>query len=1076
MNATLDPIMSLSQEIELEPHETTQVAFVTLAARSRQEALALCRRYQTSRTINQAFDQARSRAEVDLRQLGLATTDLEHIQQLLSALVYPHAALRADSDVLAANRKGQSGLWGWGISGDYPILLVRINNSEELSLATKVLQAHTYWRDRQLKIDLVILDMQSTGYGQELRGQLQRLLVRTHSESWLNRRGGIFILNADQMGEADRVLLETAARIVLDGSHGTLAEQLEPLHRQPTRLPPFTPTLPESKDVEPTPPLARPTGLLFDNGLGGFSGDGREYVIYLEPGQWTPAPWINVIANPTFGFLVSEAGSGTTWSVNSGENRLTPWSNDPVTDPPGEALYLRDEETAQVWSPTPQPARARLPDAGAPAPYLIRHGAGYSIFEHHSHGLKQELRFFVARDAPVKVIQLRMENTWERSRRITATFYTEWVLGVVRDTAQQYVVSEFDNDSQALLARNAYNAEFGERVAFVAASKKLHGLTADRAEFLGRMGSLSRPAALERIGLASAVQPGLDPCAAVQLHIDLKPGEVQEIFFLLGEAASKAEALRWVKQYQDAEQVKTAWEAVTGFWNDLLGSVQVQTPDPAMNVLLNRWLLYQTLAGRVWGRSAFYQPSGAFGFRDQLQDVMALVHIAPHLAREHILESARQQFEAGDVLHWWHPPSGRGVRTRCSDDLLWLPYVTAHYIKATGDESILGEQIPFRKAAPLGAGEDERYGQYPLTDQVYTLYEHCRRALETGTTAGPHSLPLIGSGDWNDGLNRVGIEGKGESVWLGWFLCATLKGWASLCDRRGEKTQAAAYHQRADELRQAIEANAWDGEWYLRAFYDDGTPLGAARNLECQIDSIAQSWAVLSGAGDPARAVQAMQSVVNQLVNGVADNGVGYNGGDQLVLLFTPPFDKTPQDPGYIKGYAPGIRENGGQYTHAALWVAWALAELGEGDRAEALFRLLNPIYHADTPEKVARYKVEPYVIAADVYSKPPHTGRGGWTWYTGSAGWMYRLGLEAILGIRQVGLALQINPCIPESWASYQVTYHEGETTFQIRVDNASGVNRGVRQVTLDGKVLPGNEIPLLGDGRQHQVQVLMG
>jgi cyclic beta-1,2-glucan synthetase len=1076
MSATLDPIMSLSQEIELAPHETTQVTFITLAARSRQEVLALCRRYQTSRAINQAFDQARSRAEVELRQLGLATTDLEHIQQLLSALVYPHAALRAEPAVLAANHKGQSGLWGWGISGDYPILLVRINNSEELGLITQLLQAHTYWRDRQLKIDLVILDMQGTGYGQELRGQLQRLLVRTHSESWLNRRGGIFILNADQMSESDRVLLETAARVVLDGSHGTLAEQLEPLHRQPTRLPPFTATLSESKDVEPTPALARPTGLLFDNGLGGLTGDGREYVIYLEPGQWTPAPWINVIANPTFGFLVSEAGSSSTWSVNSSENRLTPWSNDPVTDPSGEALYLRDEETAQVWSPTPQPARA-------PAPYLIRHGAGYSIFEHHSHGLKQELRLFVARDAPVKVIQLRLENVWERGRRITATFYTEWVLGVVRDASQEYVVPEFDNDSQALLVRNSYSAEFGERVAFVAASKKLHGLTADRAEFLGRMGSLSRPAALERIGLASAVQPGLDPCAAVQLHIELGPGEVQEIFFLLGEAASKAEALRLVKQYQDAEQVKAAWESASGFWEDVLGSVQVQTPDPAMNVLLNRWLLYQTLACRVWGRSAFYQASGAFGFRDQLQDVMALVHVAPHLAREHILESARQQFEAGDVLHWWHPPSGRGVRTRCSDDLLWLPFVTAHYIQATGDESILDEQSPFRKAAPLGMGEDERYGQDPPTGEIYTLYEHCRRALEKGTTAGPHGLPLMGSGDWNDGLNRVGIEGKGESVWLGWFLCATLNRWASLCDRRGEKTQAAAYRQRADELRKAIEANAWDGEWYLRAFYDDGTPLGAAGNLECQIDSIAQSWAVLSGAGDPARAAQAMQSVVNRLVNGVALarrtplRGVP-NAGDALrvVLLFTPPFDKTPKDPGYIKGYAPGIRENGGQYTHAALWVAWALAELGDGDRAEALFRQLNPIYHSDTPEKVARYKVEPYVVAADVYSSPLHIGRGGWTWYTGSAGWMYRLGLEAILGIRRVGQALQINPCIPKSWSSYQVTYRDGETTFQIRVENPSGVNRGVRQVTLDGKVLPGNEIPLLSDGNQHQAHVLMG
>ncbi|MBI5032142.1 MAG: hypothetical protein HZB51_16550 [Chloroflexi bacterium] len=883
------------------------------------------------------------------------------------------------------------------------------------------------------------------------------MLVHQNSEDWFNRRGGIFILYADQLGDADRVLLETAARVELDGAKGSLAQQLQVLLKQPTRLPPFIPMTPDSK-VESTPPLAHPNDLLFDNGLGGFSADGREYVIYLEPGKWTPAPWINVIANPNFGFIVSESGAGYTWCRNSSENRLTPWSNDPVADPPGEALYLRDEETAEVWSPTPLPCRA-------PAPYLIRHGAGYSIFEHNSHGLVQRLRLFAAPDAPVKVVQLRLENTWKHTRRITATFYAEWVLGVTRDAAQQYVVSEFDSDHQALLAHNCYNTEFGERVAFVAASKRIHGLTADRTEFLGRMGSFSHPAALDRIGLASAVEPGLDPCAALQLHIDLKPGEPEEIFFLVGEGANRAEALQLIEQHQKAEQIEAAWNRLNKFWEDLLGAVQVQTPDPAMDFLLNRWLLYQTLVCRVWGRTAFYQSSGAFGFRDQLQDVMALVHVAPHLAREHIVQSAQYQFEAGDVLHWWHPPSGRGVRTRISDDLLWLPFVTANYVTATGDKSILDETIPFRKAALLEPGENERYDHYPPTLETYTLYEHCRRALEKGTTSGAHGLPLMGTGDWNDGMNQVGIKGHGESVWLGWFLCATLTRFAELCDIRGDKEQAATYRQRAGELSKAIEASAWDGAWYHRAYYDDGTPLGSATNGDCQIDSISQSWAVLSETADPARATQAMESVANRLVR----------PGEQLLQLLTPPFDKTLRDPGYIKGYPPGIRENGGQYTHAAVWAVWAFAELGQGDRAESLFHLLNPIYHSDTPEKIARYRVEPYVIAADVYSALSHAGRGGWTWYTGSSGWMYRLGLEALLGIRRKGKVLQIDPCIPKRWQSYQVTYRVGESTFHIRVDNPSGINRGVKAILLDGNVLSGNEILLLDDGGQHQVIVLM-
>jgi cyclic beta-1,2-glucan synthetase len=579
---------------------------------------------------------------------------------------------------------------------------------------------------------------------------------------------------------------------------------------------------------------------------------------------------------------------------------------------------------------------------------------------------------------------------------------------------------------------------------------------------LGRLGSRAQPAALGRIGLSGAVQPGLDPCAALQVHIDLDAGVSEEIWFLLGQGANREEAVALARRFQQVEAIDAAWEETQTFWDDLLSTVQVRTPDPAMDLLLNRWLLYQSLACRIWGRSAVYQSSGAFGFRDQLQDVMAMVHAAPNLARRQILLAASRQFEAGDVLHWWHPPSGRGVRTRCSDDLLWLPYVTAHYIEATGDLAILDEQIPFLQGPPLAAGEDDRYGEYPAAN-AGSLYEHCRRALKRGATTGAHGLPLMGSGDWNDGMNRVGVGGRGESVWLGWFLHSTLTRFAAICEQRDEPAHAETYRQTATGLAQALEQHAWDGDWYLRAFYDDGSPLGSAQNRECQIDAIAQSWAVLSGAGDPQRTRQAMQSLQRRLVR--AEDG--------LLLLFTPPFDKTPKDPGYIKGYLPGIRENGGQYTHAATWSVWAVAALGEIDAAERLFRLLNPIYHADSPDKAARYKVEPYVVAADIYGVAPHTGRGGWTWYTGSAAWLYRLGLEGLLGLQRRGDSLHIQPKLPSHWEGYEVDYRVGGAVYHIRVRRAGGVDTP-GACYLDQAPLPGPDLPLHDDGCEHTVEII--
>ena len=1057
MSATLDPIFALQAQVSVPGYESRQLAFITLAAPSREEALTLALRYRQWYFVKKAFRDARMQVEQELIQLGLSSPQLSQIQKLLSLLLYPSATLRSDPALLASNSLGQAGLWPFAISGDYPILLIYLREGKDLALLDELLRAHRYWRRHGLKIDLVILNRHETSYDGNFQEKIHRLLKRTNSDKWLGKRGGIFILMEDQISQAEQILLATVARVVLHGEAGSLSEQLHKLDRAPVRLPHFVPILPAHTDMTETPPLKRPSNLLFDNGTGGFTPDGREYVIYLERGQWTPAPWSNVIANPEFGFLVTEAGMGCTWAVNSGENKLTPWHNDPVSDPPSEAIYLRDEDTGEIWSPTPLPARAD-------APYLIRHGIGYSIFEHRSHQLDQNLKIFAAPNAPVKIAQLKLKNTSSRTRRINITYYAEWVLGTTHENTAQYIVPEFAPRNFALLASNPYNQDFNKRVAFLAATREIQSLTTDRTEFLGSLGSYARPDALERVGMTASARAGDDPCAAIQLLLWLSPGETKEVTFLLGQGADRADTLKLISQYQNVSQIKAAWKSLDRFWEERIGGIQIKTPDKAMDLLVNRWLPYQALSCRIWGRTAFYQSGGAYGFRDQLQDVMLFLFTRPEMARQHILEAARHQFEEGDVLHWWHPPGNRGIRSRITDNLIWLPYVSAQYIRVTGDRSILQEEIPFLSAEPLKPSEHERYGEFP-SGSMGSLYEHCRRALAKGTTSGPHGLPLMGGGDWNDGMNNIGIGGTGESVWLGWFLYATLMDFARVCELIPDAEQAAAYRQQAEALQTALEAHAWDGKWYRRAYYDDGKPVGSADSRDCQIDSISQSWAVISGAGDPERVSIAMESLYERLVRHDAS----------LLLLLTPPFDRTIRDPGYIKGYLPGIRENGGQYTHAALWAIWAFAELGQTERVYELFRMINPIYDSDTPEKVNRYFVEPYVIAADVYSHPSHPGHGGWTWYTGSASWMTRLVIEKILGLQREGDRLRIEPCIPKDWPGYEIDYRFGKTIYHLRVENSQNGNRAAVQLALDGKPVEADQILLEDDGQEHDVIVTL-
>jgi cyclic beta-1,2-glucan synthetase len=775
----------------------------------------------------------------------------------------------------------------------------------------------------------------------------------------------------------------------------------------------------------------------------------------------TPAPWINAIANPSFGFLVSESGSGHTWSLNSRENQLTAWSNDPVTDPPGEAIYIRDENTGEVWSPTALPIRDEA------APYIARHGRGYSRFHHGSHGILVELLQFVPSKDPIKISRLTLRNDSGRVRRLSVTGYAEWVLGSSRSATAPYLSTELDSKTGAVFVRSVLGGEFGGRVAFADLGGSQASVTGDRTEFLGRNGALERPAALERGSpLSGKVGAGLDPCAALQTSIELRPGASSEIVFFLGQAENREQARELLSRYRAAD-LDAILSEVTGQWGNLLDTVQITTPEPALDILMNRWLLYQTLASRVWARAAFYQLSGAYGFRDQLQDGMALCVAKREVTREHLLRAASRQFIEGDVQHWWHPPSGRGVRTRISDDLLWLPYAVVHFIEATGEMAVLDEVVPFLEGDALTEGQSESYFQPRVSETRATLFEHCARALERSLAVGNHGLPLMGTGDWNDGMNRVGEHGKGESVWLGWFLHTILWEFAKVADSRGEHKRAETWRLHVSALKAALEREAWDGKWYRRAFFDDGTPLGSATNPECRIDSIAQSWGVMSGAAEPSRVARAMAAVDQHLVR----------RPEGLILLLTPPFDRTQHDPGYIKGYVPGIRENGGQYAHAATWTVIAFAELGDGDKAYELFRMLNPIAHTSSRASVQRYKVEPYVVAGDVYAEPPHVGRGGWTWYTGSAGWLYRAGLEWILGFRVRGMMLSIDPCIPRNWSSYSINFRYHSATYQIKVENPSGVSRGVASISIDGKLIVGRaNIPLADDGAVHQVLIVLG
>ena len=1060
--SVLDPIVAIRHRVTLDAEQAVTIDVVSGIAESRDAALALVGKYRDRRLADRVFDLAWTHSWVNLRQINATEADAQLYGRLAGSILYANPTLRAEAGTIARNLRGQSGLWGYAISGDLPIVLLQIGDPSGIELVRQLVQAHAYWRLKGLAVDLVIWNEDHAGYRQLLQEQILGLIAAGVEANLTDRPGGIFVRAAENMSVEDRTLFQTVARVIVSDARGALADQITRRAPKDARDAAVARLVPaRTRRPETAPPVLPRGDLLFFNGFGGFAPDGREYVITTVKGQATPAPWVNVIANARFGTVLSESGAAYTWSENAHEFRLTPWGDDPVSDATGEALYVRDDETGHFWSPTPLPC-------GGSAAYVTRHGFGYTLFQHDEEGIRTELAIYVDTEEAIKFSVLRVRNDSGRPRKLSATGYVEWVLGDLRPKTSMHVVTEIEPASGAICARNSYGPEFGDRIAFFDADDATRApgvsVTGDRAEFLGRNGTVARPAAMRRVKLSNRVGAGLDPCAAIQVPFELAAGEEREVIFRLGAGGRRGagDTGETVQRLRSPDAARASLDTARTYWARTLGAVQVETPEVSLNLLANGWLLYQTLACRLWARSGYYQSSGAFGFRDQLQDTMALVHAEPRLAREHLLRCAGRQFTEGDVQHWWHPPSGRGVRTHCSDDFLWLPQAVCRYVSNTGDTGVLNESVHFLEGRPVNAEDDSYYDLPMRSDAKATLYQHCVRAIEHGLAFGAHGLPLMGSGDWNDGMNLVGMQGKGESVWLGFFLYDTLMRFSDLAGTYGDAEFAARCRAQAAELRRNLEQHGWDGDWYRRAYFDDGTPLGSASNAECQIDSIAQSWSVLSGAGDPVRTRTAMQSLDKRLVR--RDHA--------LILLLDPPFDHSDLNPGYIKGYVPGVRENGGQYTHGAIWAAMAFAGLGDNRRAWELFSMINPVNHGNSAQAVGIYKAEPYVVAADVYTVPPHTGRGGWTWYTGSAGWLYRLVVESLIGLRVEAGKLQFVPCVPAEWKEFKVRYRYRETNYAITVRQGSAAD-GRAAATVDGVAQASGSITLIDDHQDHSVEV---
>jgi len=1048
--AVADPAIVAGIEVTIPAYGRVEMATLTGTGRSRRQLLAALRAYQSLSRVDWLFEQAYMQSSQELHILRIQPQEVPEYMRMYTAMLVPESGWR-QLDGEMPPLPLQLALFSRGISGDWPICLARVGEQHEPDRIERLLMAHTFLAGRQWTSDLVFIDESAGGYGQPSRDYLRNQIEEVRGRIFRVLSGSVHVISGRELALDQRQGLMHAASLVLSMAGESIDQQID--WNPPQPLPPLIPSRsPEWKPLK----LDDPPELEFDNGYGGYDKARREYFIRLETGRPTPAPWCNVLANPDFGVLIGSGGSQCTWAGNSSENRITPWLNDPVAESSGEVLFLRDEETGEVWSPMPGPAASDDPGR-------LRHGLGYSVFELAGKGLSQTVEIHVDPRHPVKICRLTLTNQTSWTRRVTATYYLEWVLGTNREDHAIHLRCEARAELNALLASNPFSPRYGKQRAFLAANLKLHGYTACRSEFLGHCGSLARPAALGRLGLSGRCAPGIDPCGAVQVHLDIPPGQERSVCFLVGQGEDTDAACHLLETMLRPGAIEDSRQQAEASIDNLLNRVQIHTPEPAFDRMINHWLPWQTLMGRLWGRTGYYQSSGAFGFRDQLQDVLALLWLEPGMVRKHLLKAASRQFIEGDVLHWWHEDPLRGVRTRCSDDLLWLPYAVAHYVQVTGDTGVLDEPAPYLSGDPLAAEESERYSDFAQSERRESLYEHCKRAIDRAASVGPHGLPTIGNGDWNDGFNRVSITGRGESVWLAWFLIRVLKDFAVCCDLQGENSCAELYRQLSVQLLDRVENVAWDGAWYQRAYFDDGRPLGSKQNDECRIDLIAQAWSVLGQDNSTQRSRQAMVSALEHLVD----------DKDRLIKLLAPPFDTGREEPGYIKGYPPGIRENGAQYTHAATWSVLAMARLGEGEQAMKLFRLLNPLLRTNNLKECDHYRLEPYVLAGDIYSVGKNRGRGGWSWYTGAAAWLYRCGLEALLGLKRQGDSMSIDPCLPPEWPGFSARLRLGQSSYKIEVSRVPGATEDEVNVSLDGVRQTSNRFAYVDDGQEHRVDV---
>ena len=1049
-----EPILSLRAIVKVPAGRSVTVCYATAYGHSREEALGLGQVLGKTFSSEHLFSLAHTSSRLELKFLNITTRQHNAIQNLVGAIYYPTMAMLSPSAVRSKNVLGQSGLWRFGISGDDPVLLLRIHEARDLPVVKDVLMAYEFLRTQCVKVDLVILNEEPVSYDRPLYHQIMELTANLRIHEPPQIRPSLFVLPGYLLSEAETILLATVARIVFTEASGLYIQV--PRVVKNNGLVTATPSAPVkliSKPIQPQP-MAENQALLFFNGIGGFSPDGQEYVMQLSSDVYPPAPWINVLANDRFGCLVSETGAGYTWAGNSRENKLTTWSNDPVQDSPSEAVLIKDLVTGELTSPT---ALA----VGQPGLYTVRHGFGYSVFTHQRLGLSLTLTLLVAAEDPVKLWCLTIEDLSGQDRKLAATLYVEWVLGVLRDQGVPYILTGYEPEQDLMWARNVYGEGSTSQSACLFASEPITSYSGDRQAFVGIGGSVLNPQALAAMQLDQKAGIGLDPCGAIQVMVDLPAHSTKELVFGLCQEDGLVSAARLASHYRDPLRARQALQQVRGFWQGKLGQVQIHTPDQAIDLMANGWLLYQVMACRIKARAAFYQCGGAFGFRDQLQDVLACLDADPALVRRQILKACAHQFVEGDVQHWWHEPSGTGIRSRITDDLLWLPYVTAAYIRQTGDLALLAENVSFLEGNLLQPNQAEAMFVPRIAAESGSVYQHCLRTITRASQFGTHNLPLMGGGDWNDGMNQVGIGGQGESVWLAWFLVSVLKNFSPVCEQMADLSQAQLYRIQAVALQEQIEQAAWDGRWYIRAFFDDGTPLGSSSSAECQIDSISQSWAVLSGGSEPSRAIIAVDSANRHLVH--PENNV--------IQLLTPPFNLSPHDPGYIKGYYPGVRENGGQYTHAAIWLAMANAQLRNSAEAYRQLTMLNPVNATATLKDVLRYEKEPYVVVADILACDPLKGKGGWSWYTGSAGWMYQAILHTLLGIRREQDKLYIEPALPMVFASYSVDYQHGHSRYLIQVRCQSSYRQPRFVYTLDGQICPEAYIPLVDDNQEHHV-----